>query len=410
MCCFNCGQSGHSFSKCTAYRDPENIKRNRELFMSNKLNRSNLDVRLHDSEASRKFRLLMMSTLKPGHPSEELRNALGLSIQHTRSESQGPDSVSSTVGEGGQLCTQMEEGELSENASFVVAPAEEPSYLRRMLIWGYPPGWISREDPIAKIRQRLVSDNSWNTAQTLEGFDIEAARSGPRQDRDQNRQKETPGPSIRLEPASEDLPIKRWVDYQTGLFDSSKLEPFDVLRRTPLQFRPERRSTPPGRDQQPDNVAEQRRRLWDDLIRKHRQAQTGPRSERVLTGWNRPSPYAHWASQPGSPPQYSWETRVGSDCPNRVGSPWSSYRVDDGTRTRSNCETERSLDANFSFSPSWHQPYMDGTWNHSISSTFPPPHLQPPMPPSLPPPPLPPPPPEEEDSEVDMETSSDDEL
>lgn len=115
--CWNCDQDDHSMRECPAPRNAQKITANRKEFLSKQ---PAMNVRYHVDEPQK------FGHLKPGLPSEKLRQALGLSSD--------------------QL----------------------PSYIYRMRELGYPPGWL-KEAEICHSNVALFVDQ--NQALPDHGFD-----------------------------------------------------------------------------------------------------------------------------------------------------------------------------------------------------------------------------------------------
>lgn len=115
--CWNCDQDDHSMRDCPAPRNPQKIAANRKEFQSKQ---PSMNVRYHVDEPQK------FGHLKPGLPSDRLRQALGLSSD--------------------QL----------------------PSYIYRMRELGYPPGWL-KEAEICHSNVALFVDQ--NQALPDHGYD-----------------------------------------------------------------------------------------------------------------------------------------------------------------------------------------------------------------------------------------------
>ncbi|TKY86725.1 hypothetical protein EX895_004365 [Sporisorium graminicola] len=146
-CCFNCGETGHAVAQCSQPRDRERIRQRRLEFESEKLQRGEGDdegfgeinghARLHEQFASTEQRIRWLDEFVPGKPSRALIDAL--------------------------LPETDDQGSL-----------RDLPYLQRMLVWGYPPGWISSKDPVEQIRRGIQSDSQWDYVEVLAGFDVAA--------------------------------------------------------------------------------------------------------------------------------------------------------------------------------------------------------------------------------------------
>lgn len=221
--CFNCGESDHAVAQCPQPRNRERIRQSRLEFEESKAERGedtgvgeiNGHARLHEQVASAEQRLGWLDEFTPGKPSQALIQALTWNSDQTEEAAHDwdIDTLPAKVKEEGTL---------------------DLPYLRNMLIWGYPPGWISDQDPIEQIRQRIQQDTEWESVEVLDGFDV-AALQGKNND-----SKQEPVDNVGSADAHSDSngkatgEMRRWVDYQTHLFDSNRLQTFDTVFRAPL--------------------------------------------------------------------------------------------------------------------------------------------------------------------------------
>ena len=238
--CFNCGEASHAVAQCHLPRNRERIRQSRLQFQESQsqqkddgeLGEINGHARLHEQVASAEQRLRWLDEMVPGQPSLALIEALTWDSHGGMDEAQqygrgwGSDGEEPRGWDGG--------AEASENLS-ALAPASESSldlpHLRNMLIWGYPPGWISSQDPIESIKQRIRCDAIWDSVEVLDGLDVAGLKQG---------HEPIPAGALQAE-ASEQassrkvgVEERRWVDYHTHLFDSFRLQSFDTVFRTPL--------------------------------------------------------------------------------------------------------------------------------------------------------------------------------
>ncbi|KAJ9478368.1 hypothetical protein PHBOTO_001933 [Pseudozyma hubeiensis] len=219
--CFNCGEGDHGVAQCGHPKNPERIRRSRLEFNESKAGGDdeaagdmNAHARLHEQIASVKQRLRWLDEFVPGKPSPALIDAL------------------SWPAEGG-----------SRGGGYGGSAAKLP-YLHRMLLWGYPPGWVSSEDPIEQVRQQIQVDSQWNSLDMLDGFDVAALGPSHCQTSAEMSSKAASDANVVAEP-------QRWVDYQTDLFDSQRLQTFDTVFHAPMPKMPEQKVSPlpHGRDQ-----------------------------------------------------------------------------------------------------------------------------------------------------------------
>ena len=120
--CFNCGSIEHLLSSCPNPRNRELIDLSRQLFAFFAVNGASQNWRrIHEVEEWRCRRLEWTRMYRPGEIAGSLlRDALG---------SRDADGV-----------------------------ANMP-WLENVSLWGYPPGWISDEDPIERVRRRVLDED-----------------------------------------------------------------------------------------------------------------------------------------------------------------------------------------------------------------------------------------------------------
>ncbi|KAJ1027497.1 hypothetical protein NDA18_003500 [Ustilago nuda] len=213
--CFNCGQSDHAVAQCPLPRNRKRIRQSRLEFEESKAEQAqdtsmgeiNGHARLHQQLASVEQRLRWLDEFVPGKPSRALIEALAWEAGGT---------------EGDRDAAKMKEEEVFDLP-----------YLRNMLIWGYPPGWISDRDPVEQIRQRIQQDSEWETVTVSDGFDLVALaqpqhpESDTVKDNDDNSGEYADHGKMAGQ-------VRRWVDYLMHLFDSNRLQSFDRAFRAPL--------------------------------------------------------------------------------------------------------------------------------------------------------------------------------
>jgi len=116
--CFNCGSTQHLLSSCPDPRDRALIDLSRQLFVFFAHKASRTLKRIHEVEEWKSRRLEWTHIYKPGEITNPLlREALG-----------------------------------SRDAY----GAPNMPWLENVSLWGYPPGWISCEDPVERIRRRIL--------------------------------------------------------------------------------------------------------------------------------------------------------------------------------------------------------------------------------------------------------------
>lgn len=114
--CFNCGSPDHSVPACPFRRDKELISLSRQYYNFYKELRGAVDrPRIYLAEGWRQQRLEWLDTFQPGH----IQNPL-----------------------------------LREAISF-----GDGEWLKNIATWGYPPGWISFQDPREKVRLRIWDEH-----------------------------------------------------------------------------------------------------------------------------------------------------------------------------------------------------------------------------------------------------------
>ncbi|KAI0647570.1 hypothetical protein C8Q79DRAFT_636069 [Trametes meyenii] len=107
--CFNCGSPGHMLSGCEELFNGALVALSRQMFDFYRGGLRGPLQRIHEAEAQRHQRLLWLDEFEPGQiRGALLREALGL-----REEDPGKDAL----------------------------------WLRRISVWGYPPGWVGEHDP-----------------------------------------------------------------------------------------------------------------------------------------------------------------------------------------------------------------------------------------------------------------------
>ncbi|KAN0063293.1 hypothetical protein ACQY0O_004457 [Thecaphora frezii] len=320
--CFNCREPGHRLSSCPHPRDSATIRQSRDEFNAEKEEKiangggeggaGEMHGRLHEHLSAVGQQLEWMQTVIPGKPSNELLHALGL-VGTDNGASDGPPSTSPGQGGGG------------------ARHALRPPYLYQMLVWGYPPGWIAERDPRDSIREHLLQDQQWRDAEEITGFDVEPLpRCSREQEAEASQKPADPHKNGSSEEQLNHEPIKaanshsadadptgpgadralttrRWVDFETDLFDSMTLQPFDVHFRRPLP--------PPGAERAPTltqessdgapcsgshedvkkapTVEEARKALWESLIGKPKSAPKELPASGGLPPDSRYHPYAY---------------------------------------------------------------------------------------------------------------------
>ncbi len=220
--CFNCGEPGHAVAQCPEPKNRDRIRQSRIEFEESRANQGddgageiNGHARLHEQVASAEQRLRWLDEFKPGQPSLALIEAL---------------TWDDLVGQGDNQ-QRSEDGVIGEADTSSPKTFDLP-HLRSMLIWGYPPGWISAKDPIEQIRQRIQQDSEWESVKVLDGFDV-AALGEQSNGSGTNRAEDSYKSSADQKVDTEDVQ-RRWVEFHTHLFDSQHLQAFDTVFCGPL--------------------------------------------------------------------------------------------------------------------------------------------------------------------------------
>ncbi|SJX61657.1 uncharacterized protein SRS1_12641 [Sporisorium reilianum f. sp. reilianum] len=299
-CCFNCGESDHAVAQCPHPKDRERIRQRRLEFEAQRgddddgFGEINGHARLHEQFASAEQRLRWLDEFVPGKPSQALIDAL---LPATDDHGWG----------------------MEERGSRMQSASSDLPYLHRMLVWGYPPGWISTRNPIEEIRQRIQSDSQWDSVEVLAGFDVAALDNG------NVRSSASAGDTEAIaakqgEGSSDGAGTKRWVDYHTDLFDSYRLQSFDTVFRAPLPRMPEqavqvhshdgsrsddRRWSRPPHDANEGWIDRPRKRsaLWKRLLRERSDSPPPPPRYNGSESANRRAPVRIDRPHPYAPPR-----------------------------------------------------------------------------------------------------------
>lgn len=201
--CFNCGSPEHIVAKCSEPLNRPLIALSRAMHGFFKDTGNGEPERFHEYEERRTKRLRFAKSFQAGSICGELlREALGI------------DKSESNEGEERVL-----------------------PWLWRMLEWGYPPGWVSEEDPKLKILARIEGEDMW-----ADGLD--AAIIFDNQPQTSNTEhlsaytnncanaKTRKAPTDRERTNSQ----KHWVHYPTTLFSSEHLVVYSGTPLTPLIY------------------------------------------------------------------------------------------------------------------------------------------------------------------------------
>lgn len=208
--CFNCGSPSHQLPDCPEPRNHSLIALSRQLF--NFHHSSVQSRRIHEVEGAKRQRLEWLESFEPGLiQGPLLREALGL-----------------------------REGDIGEHQL----------WLRRMADWGYPKGWVGKEDPRLKVWGIIVGEDEMADDVDEQLFEVYGEREEPEELdlaaqptslphlRLPGRQAKSPSSdggregSPALTVSSDDsgevsdaqmssLPVRRWATYPGTYFSSS---------------------------------------------------------------------------------------------------------------------------------------------------------------------------------------------
>lgn len=181
--CFNCGDERHKLSTCSLPRNVSLIALSRAMYEFFRSDGTREQDRLHEHAERILQRKHYNSAFEPGIVGQDLLNALGFR--------QGKD----------LSCL--------------------PWY-PRMLEWGYPPGWLSVENPKDLVEKRIENVDLIENVEVLQIFRSDSPSSGDEDLEHVNSQsiEENPGTS---RSAKSDIILRRWANYTTPLFSSELL-------------------------------------------------------------------------------------------------------------------------------------------------------------------------------------------
>lgn len=194
--CFNCGSAGHLLSSCPKPRNRALVDLSRQMFVFFADGGSQTRKRFHEVEEWKSRRLKWVHTYKPGEITDFLlREALG----------------------SGDMCGAL-----------------NMPWLENISLWGYPPGWISCEDPVERVRRRILDEDE--PCSGVEGLDNDSCLFVVLNDTPEDSeilQLDSSFTSVPSDPPSEARTPRRWAVYPKAYF-LSELLPVYTGRVLPL--------------------------------------------------------------------------------------------------------------------------------------------------------------------------------
>ncbi|GJJ12337.1 hypothetical protein Clacol_006578 [Clathrus columnatus] len=177
--CFNCGDEKHMVSSCPLPHNYSLISLSRTMydFFQQNIGKREYE-RIHEYAERMSKRKCYNNVFEPGKLGQDVLNALDF----------------------------QEDDDLTRL----------PWYFR-MLEWGYPPGWVSVENPKDKVNARIQNEDTTDDVETVCIFSSASPSSeGEESDEDIIEQYHA------IREKSNDMP-KRWATYPTTLFSSERL-------------------------------------------------------------------------------------------------------------------------------------------------------------------------------------------
>ena len=212
--CFNCGSTEHLLSSCPNPRNRALIDLSRQLFAFFADDAPQNWKRIHEVEEWNRCRLEWCHIFRPGNITGSLlRDALG------SRDAEGDPNM---------------------------------PWLENISLWGYPPGWISYEDPIERVRRRILEeDDSGGGEGELKGSCLFAVLNGTPED-SEILKLDTSFPSLLPDSPSVPRTSRRWAAYPNTYFLSDILPAYSGRVLPPLGEEPSfSRSSPPPPGVQP---------------------------------------------------------------------------------------------------------------------------------------------------------------
>lgn len=195
--CFNCGSTEHLLSSCPDPRNRALIDMSRQLFAFFADDCSRPQRRIHEFEEWKSRRLEWTRMYKPGEITGSLlREAL-------------------------------------ESGSYACGTPNMP-WLENISLWGYPPGWVSCEDPTECVRRRILdAEGSGGGGEQLDNdFCLFDVLNDTPEDSETLQLAISPAPVL-SDPPSETRAPRRWATYPNSYFHSELL-PVYTGRALPL--------------------------------------------------------------------------------------------------------------------------------------------------------------------------------
>ena len=201
--CFNCGSVEHLLSSCPDPRNRALIDLSRQLFAFFAEDASQNWKRIHEVEEWKLRRLEWTNTYRPGEiTSSLLRDALG-----------------------------------SRDA----CGTPNMPWLENISLWGYPPGWISGEDPVERVRRQILDKDGSGSGDT--GHDnhscLFVVLNDTPEDSETLQLDCSPAPAPPNPPSEAGTP-RRWAAYPNTYFLSDLLPAYTGRVLPPLGESPKR--------------------------------------------------------------------------------------------------------------------------------------------------------------------------
>jgi hypothetical protein len=195
--CFNCGSTEHLLSSCPDPRNRALIDISRQLFVffANDIPRTR--KRFHEFEEWKSRRLEWTRIYKPG----EITGSLLREALRSRSDTYG---------------------------------APNMPWLENISLWGYPPGWVSCEDPVERVRRRILDEEgSGGGDEELDEGSCLFAILNDTPENSETLQLNSFFATVPSDPPSETRALRRWAPYPNTYF-LSELLPVYTGRLLPL--------------------------------------------------------------------------------------------------------------------------------------------------------------------------------